>query len=74
VNDCNYTPCVSNATYNVDYAITKYVIQNVNAAWRELALLLLPSKLHSSIVILAEIPDELILAAVSLGSVVENNS
>jgi hypothetical protein len=29
---------------------------------------------HSSLVILAEIPDELILAAVSLGSVEENNT
>jgi hypothetical protein len=53
-------------------AIRKYIIQNVNAAWHVLALLLLPPKLHSSVMILVEIQDELISAAVSLGSVVEN--
>jgi len=48
-------------------------MSNVTAAWHELVLSLLPPKLHFCIVIPAEIPDELISTAVSLGSVMGNN-
>jgi ABC-type phosphate transport system permease subunit len=55
-------------------AVKEHTKRNLNAAWHELALSLLPPIMHSSIEILAETPDELISAAVSLGSAVENNN
>jgi hypothetical protein len=58
----------------IQNAVKEYITQNFNAAWHELALSLLPPIMHSSVVILAENPDELISAAVFSGSVVENNN